>query len=137
MRLVLDAGADASKDVGIMNPWGGLFFKGTLLSVTSNFLHDESVHGERLAREQLDKLGATYSLLMRVEAVPAVSWLWPRDASPVGGRGAFTTFATTGTALATMLPILRRRARRPRLLLAPMFRYVASPPSVLMFFSSK
>lgn len=127
VRLLLDAGADAASFVDLREPMeaGGLVFVGTPLALATTMQRSE--HQEGVTEEQLNKLEAARRLLMRLEAVHAVSWLWPRDAPPVAhdAAGVSTTSSATGTALTTTLRILRRRARRPRLLLAPMFRWVA------------
>eukprot|EP00752_Nemacystus_decipiens_P018242 g16370.t1 len=133
VRLLLDAGADAASFVDLREPMasGGLVFRGTPLTLATAMQTAENVRREGCTEEQLNKLEAARRLLMRVEAVHAVSWLWPRDhpapdPRAAAGGGASTTSATE-TALKMTLPALRRRARRPRLIVAPMFRYSALP----------
>ncbi len=135
VRLLLDAGADAASFIDLREPVadGGLMFTGTPLALATTVQRSERFHHEGVTEEQLNKLEAARRLLMRVEAVHAVSWLWPRDAAPVAHHaagGASTTSSPTGTALKMTLPVLRRRARRPRLLLAPMFRWVGDARGV-------
>ena len=77
---------------------------------------EEQLHGREAARR----------LLLRVEAVRAVSWLWHINA-PFARRVERDGTGKTETAsspLRGMLPILRRRARRHGLVLAPVFRLV-------------
>lgn len=72
----------------------------------------------------LGGLEGIWRLLLQVEAVRAVSWLWPSDVPftvHVAAEGTSKT-TTTSVALIRMLPILRRRSRRPRALLAGLFR---------------
>ena len=78
---------------------------------------------------QLNWLKAIRRLLMSVEAIHAVSWLWPSDNISIAdndvhnARGAEGTW-TVGTPLTLVLPILRRRARQRGVILAPLFRLV-------------
>ncbi len=130
VRLLIDAGADPSSAVEVKNSTGGLFFKGTPLGYTIGVLVLKyKVQGQDATEDQRNRLTAIRRLLLRVEAVHAASWLWPSDAPSVGhatGRGTTTAemAPSTGASLRSMLPILRQRARRPRVLLAPLFRLV-------------
>ena len=64
---------------------------------------------------------------MRVEAVHGVAWLWANDApsatlAAAEGTGRATERASVS--LTSVLPILRKRAGRPRVLLAALFRWM-------------
>lgn len=63
-------------------------------------------------------------MLMRVEAVHAGSWLWVSDVPSVihGAAEGASRAEKMSTSLTSTLPILRRRARKPRILLASLFR---------------
>lgn len=137
VRLLIDAGADASLVVEPKNSTGGLFFKGTPLNLATSCLLSKRVQGKDATEEQLNRLEAIRRLLSRVEAVHAVSWLWTSRSSgdaPDVARTAESSTRTnsmvsaptppTPTPLTSMLPILRRRARRPCVLLAPLLRWV-------------
>ena len=141
-RLLVDAGADTTSAVPLLlapgadttsgvriatDAQGRAVFHDTPLALTTFFLHTKkSGVGKDAAEEQLQSLRATRRLLLRVEAVRAVSWLWPSDppsvvpAAAEGARGGSTAFGQ----LATMLPISRRRARRPRVFLGALCRLV-------------
>ena len=77
---------------------------------------------------QLDSLEAMRRLLMRVEAVHAVSWLWASDTSSTTHAAAAAVKGTgraakkASIALVSMLPVLRRRAGRLRVLWAALHR---------------
>lgn len=73
--------------------------------------------------EQLYRLEDILRLLLRVEALHAVSWLWPVDTrSMVGTAEDARRKDATSTPLGKMLPLLRRRAQRPRVLLGALWR---------------
>lgn len=136
VRLLIDAGADTSAAVKIAKPLGTGVFNSTPLAWTK--LHLEvlkTVNGQPATEEQLDKLRAIRRLLLRVEAVYAISWLWPGDASFIaraaaaaeGSRGINNNTSTTpltASPLRAMLPVLRERARRRGVLMAAQFRSV-------------
>lgn len=125
VRLLVDAGADAISVVQTPDvPTGEI----TPLALTTRYLRKKTIDGKRGAtRKQLDKLEAIRRLLLRLEAVHAVPWLWPSDAPsmpPVAVEATNGTKKATPTPVTLMLPILRRRARKPRVLLAALFRCV-------------
>ena len=122
VRLLVDAGADATSFIALREPTelGGFWFRGTPLGLATHFLSD-GFRLEGVSDEQVNRLKAAHRLLTRVEAVHAVSWLWPSDA-PSSPRGVCTASSATAATLTTTLPVLRRRARRPRLVLASLFR---------------
>eukprot|EP00903_Cladosiphon_okamuranus_P012471 g11679.t1 len=87
----------------------------------------KTMGGTETTEKRLHGLEAARRLLMRVEAVHAVPWLRAEGVASVthaaaeGGRGGATT--TIATPLTSVLPILRRRAGRPRVLLSALHRY--------------
>ena len=130
-RLLIDAGADTTSAVRLSDREGTEIFNDTPLALANSYLDDE-----KLTDDEVHSLEAIRRLLMRVEAIHAVSWLWschvPSDTNAAAAEGTgrratttTTTTTTTSTPLASMLPILRRRTQRPRVLMAAMFRWVA------------
>lgn len=90
-------------------------------------IREKKVIGQDATEEQMNRLEAVRRLLLRVEAVHAVSWLWRSPSPTVAGGSVESTrrVDTASTPLRDMLPILRRRAGRRRVLLGALFRYVA------------
>lgn len=128
VRMLIEAGADTSAAVPITSaPGGPPWFNDTPLAYALDCLREGQIGGEDVTEEQLQSLQGIRRLLMRVEAVHAVSWLWRNDAP--GMRGAPETArkaqpaATAGTQLGMMLPLMRRRARRRGMSPAAMFRW--------------
>lgn len=122
-RLLVDAGADTSSPVRTMDPEGALYSDGTPLELIDRSLREKTIDGEDATEEQLHGLEGTHRLLLRVEAVQAVSWLWHSDAlfiGPAADNAARTK--TASTPMRTTLPILSRRPRRRGALLGPLFR---------------
>ena len=125
VRLLVDAGVDTSSVARFTNIEGEVVFDGTPLTCTTMMLRERIVPGEDATEEQLHKVEGIHRLLLRVEAVHAVSLLWPVDIpSMVGTAEGTSRKVANSTPLRMMLPILRRRARRPRVLLAALFRRV-------------
>ena len=125
VRLLIDAGADTTSAILLANS-----VKDTPLGFVDVFIRQKIIgfkgilRGEDATEEQLHILEAIRRLLLRVEAVHATSWLWKSAAprpTPAAAEVTSKTNAST-TPLIEMLPILRRRARRPRVLLAALFR---------------
>lgn len=105
-RLLIDAVAHARSAVEIKTPAGGSFFKGTPLGFATACLRRRSVQGGAATQKQLNRLVAIPRLLLRVEAVHAVSWWWPRGAASaaraaVSAPGAQQAASAAGTPLAT------------------------------------
>ena len=131
VRLLIDAGADTSSVVRFTNPVTEVTFKGTALAFTNDCLRNKRVGFGKATAEQMHRLEGVRRLLMRANAVHAVSWLWVREPLLVGSDtaaggsrqvvGEKTAAAASGTRLASMLPVLRRRRRG--VLLAPLFRW--------------
>lgn len=128
VRLLIDAGADTTSAVRVAPPRGHVpFFDTPLAFIDLN--HREIINEKCDREEDLYGLEAIRSLLLRVGAVHATSWLWPGNA-PLSTRAPENTKtrrAKTGsTSLTVMLPILRRRATRRAVFLAALFRCVVS-----------
>ncbi len=130
VRLLVDAGADTASAGWVPNDRSGADFNDTPLDLATRMLSQKKVDGKHATEEQLHKLKGIHRLLSRVGAARAVSFLWLVGIPSGTGaeEGAVRTVGTS-TQLRAMLPILRRRARRPRVLLAALFRLV--PCSIL------
>lgn len=100
-------------------------------------LRDKNIGGKDATEDRLNELKGTRRLLLRVEAVHAMSWvfagrdrsrhvlLWPYDVPPVVDAGeAKRENEITSKSLTVTLPTLRRRARRCGVALAPLFSWV-------------
>lgn len=132
VRLLIDAGADTSAAVTITDPLGARAFNNSPLAWTRLHLEVlQTVNGKPATEEQLDRLRAIRRLLLRVEAVHAVSWLWPGDVPFVAraaaeGCGGINVTSTplVSTPLMAMFPVLRERARRRGVLLTAQSRLV-------------
>lgn len=111
VRMLIDAGTDTDTD-GCFE--GEVLFHGTPLGFANKMLREKKVFAEEATEAQLHNLEATRRLLLRVEAVHAVSWLWPSDARSVNNPAVegIAGTKTKSAPLTTMLPILRRRTRR-------------------------
>lgn len=101
---------------------GGAPFCATLLEYTTRILREKKVNGEDATEEELDGLEGIRLLLMRVEAVHAVSWLWYTGPAPIAREGTRKSSNTTSPPVRTMMPILGHRAARPGVVLRSMFR---------------
>lgn len=122
VQLLIDAGADLASPRNVSNllGWGR-----SPLEMTTYILHNKIVQRARATEEQLQTMEAIRRLLLRVEAVHAVSWLWPSTVL----RTTQATEGTTGvktpsTQLTTMLPISRRRTGTRGILTATLLRSV-------------
>ena len=125
VQLLIDFGADTTSAGRIVST--ELNFYGTPLALTNLCLRSKKVRGGRDAtEEQLSQLEAIRRLLLRADSVRAFSWLWHTDV-PVDQRlehdeKSCKKTKNSSTLRSVMLPILRRRARRHGLVLAPLFR---------------
>lgn len=82
IRKLVDAGADTAAEAHFHTPQGETLFDGTPLAFTNKMLREKKVLGATATEAQLHNQEATRRLLVRVEAVHAVSWLWQREAAP-------------------------------------------------------
>ncbi len=124
VRLLVDAGADTASAVRVAGPPGVEDVSSkTPLDLAIRTLRKKKVEGQVATQEQLHGLEGIRRLLLHVEAVHAVSYLWPNDGN-TSHAGAGTTEAITApTSLETVLRILRRRAGRRGVLLRALFRW--------------
>lgn len=126
VRLLIDAGANASASIRIETE--RVMAVVTPLAYTTHRLYQDKAGGETATEQQRRTLEAIRDLLLREEAIHAISWAWPRvapsAARAVEGSG---RTETPSTSLGMMLPILRRRNdSRRRTLLRTMFRCVVA-----------
>ena len=128
VRALVDAGADTRSAVQVTQE-GEVIFEGTPLGLTNRCLGMAN-DKEDVDEARLNRLEAIRRLLMGVEAVHAVSWLWPSDDAPPiadggagGGRQAEES-PTAGRSLSVALPIRRRRGGERGVMWAPTFRCV-------------
>eukprot|EP00903_Cladosiphon_okamuranus_P022139 g20360.t1 len=129
VRCLLNAGADTTVGVHVSHTAEGMMAcRKTPLAYTIDLFDELRADGEGANDEKLKKLEAIRRMLLQVDAVRAVSWLWLRDVSPIGdnserrSRRTKTTPAAD-TPLNLMLPIMRRRAGSPGVLLMALWRY--------------
>lgn len=109
-RLLLDAGANETLTCRDYSR-GGKHFE-TPLAAAIRDLANKTHRGQRATEEQLHRLGAIRRLLVRVEAVRAISWLWASDTSctpPASEEAGGGQPAEASTAL--RVPVLWRRRR--------------------------
>ena len=131
VRLLIDAGADTTASYSILDKGGQEVLRLTPLVMTEQYISEETAFDEKkLTEKQLKGLEAIRRLLMQVEAVRAVSWLWrappsvcDRNTEPVGERNETTPAAAAATAIVMMFPLLRRRATRRGMALQALFRW--------------
>ena len=125
VRLLVDAGADAASAVQIQSKRGRNEAACTPLSVVTTMLKVKHFGGKDLTHRQVHGLEGIRRLLLRVEAVHAISWLWPGDVPSIANAVEWMDGTEKLPPPVTlMLPILGRRASRPRVLLAALFRWV-------------
>lgn len=119
VRLLMDAGADTTSAVRVMDAHGGIGFELTPLEFTSRVLLGLSSK-EIPPDERLQKVKAIHRLLLRVDAVHAVSWSWPSRVTQTRR----STDHKSGTETASMplrvtFPIVRTRAGSGHCVLLP------------------
>lgn len=124
-RLLVDAGADITTAVRPTDEGGVVTFDDTPLALADLYLSEEKIEGKDATESQVYSLEAIRRLLMRVEAVHALSWLWANGVPSVthaAAEHAGRATKETSISLISILQILRRRAGRRRVLLAALFR---------------
>lgn len=138
-RLLIEAGASPTLPVRLPG-FGERHLDGiTPLTFTNECIngHDKLGGDKDAAGKQLDRLEAIRRLLVTVDAVHAVSWLWPMSAPLLvhaeEGPATIKQTSTAPTPLTRVWPILKRRARRPGLLWAPVFRWAIACTYVLVY----
>ncbi|CBJ31235.1 EsV-1-199 [Ectocarpus siliculosus] len=120
-QLLVEAGADTTSAVPVSKHFGKDSV--TPLGLTMRLLDGRSTYP--LTEEQLKKLKAIRRLLLRVEAVHAVSWLWSTDISTIThstAHGTDRTIATSTTGTPLML-MMRRRTKRREVPLSALLRW--------------
>ena len=124
VRMLVDAEADTASTVTLPGTAWGKEFAGTPLAVANFCLRHKKIDfGKDATEEQLRKLENIRRLLLQIEAVHAVSWLWPCDVPvPADAEELAVRKRTTSPPLTAMLPILRLRAGRRGLPPVAMFR---------------
>lgn len=122
VRLLIDAGADTTSAAPFESTGNLVVYNDTPLEYASRILHEEAIGGKPTTEEQLNALEGMRRLLLRVDAVHAVSWSWPSEVSCICHATAEDSNGTPNTR--SMLPtsILGQRARRRGAILATMFR---------------
>ena len=129
-RLFVDAGADTASAFRLTDGISMEIFNDTPLALVDMYIFGKTEKASETTESELNSLEASRRLLMRVEAVHALSWLWPSDDPSITHAGAARGTTSKGkakkvsTPLLSMLPIVRRRVRRPKVLLAALFRWV-------------
>ncbi|CAM9969019.1 unnamed protein product [Pylaiella littoralis] len=125
MRQLIDAGADTTSPVWLSHQPQSQVCTTPLYYATRLLDRKMEMRGEKNATEkQLEILADTRRLLLRVEAVHAVSWLWPGDVPSIAdGVGRTGRTKKTSTSLRTMLPIVRRTSGTHCVLVAALCRY--------------
>ncbi|CAM9809322.1 unnamed protein product [Ectocarpus sp. 12 AP-2014] len=124
VRLLVEAGADTTSPVLICNQPGAGDFHITPLGLTMCLLGGRSA--KPLTMEKLNKLEVIRRLLLREEAVHAVSWLWPSDIPTIvhaTAKGTSRTTATSTAATPLIMLMMRRRTRGRKGPLAALLRY--------------
>lgn len=127
VRLLVDAGADTASTFRLTDPGGTVLLNDTVLAGTTRLIREKRVGVNDATVEQLNKLEEIRRLLLRVEAVHAVSFLWPSSVVPtpaVSTTEGTNTTETTAARLTTSLPLLRRSAGARRVFLKTLFRWV-------------
>ncbi|CAM9872799.1 unnamed protein product [Ectocarpus fasciculatus] len=122
LRLFLDAGADTSSTFRIVNKEGVEVFSGTPLAYTTWFLRLPEAQGTDSTEGRVCGLEAVRRMLLQLEAIHAVSWCWPGDASASieqaaqDGTPRAKPTLTRDPPMGSVLPGRRRRTRAGRLL---------------------
>ena len=108
VRLLVDAGADPAP---VIRAGSIPAVHATPLELTTSMLREKKVAGKDATEEHLHKLEGIRRLLLRVEAVHAVSFLWPVDVPFMFGTTEGKSKAMATSIPLRVMPISRRRAR--------------------------
>ena len=124
VRLFADAGVDMLSVIRVLDPIGGVAFHDeTLLSLATSNLCEKKVGGKDATEEQLNGLKGIRRLLLRVEVVHAVSWLWCTNTGFAAGvADPARKNRLLCPLVSSTLPTLRRRAAKAGVILGPVFR---------------
>ena len=112
VRLLVDAGADTASRFLVTNDEKGVAFHDIPLALATDMLGEKRVGGEAATEKQLHRLERIRRLLLRVDAVYAVSWLWPIDTPSIILTAESKLKSKASNALSAMLPPLKRRAKK-------------------------
>ena len=121
VRLLINAGADETSTAHVETSEGQVVVVAPLAFISRITPSLREKHQQGCATEEaLHSLEATRRMLLRVDALRAVSWLWAHDVRPTIHAAANDASLSESilTPLTSMLPVLRRRAGRPRVLLS-------------------
>lgn len=121
VRLLVDAGADVRRSVRIEDFMGRVVFNDTPLAFTDRRLRDQKKGLQNATEHHVHGLEGIRRLLLRVQAVYAVSWVWSSAAGPPIGR--IEEGKSCSKPALPEVPILRRSTRRRIVLLAPLLRW--------------
>lgn len=124
-RRLIDAGAETSSAVLVRcNRIPALVRVTPLEYLTAWVPGEQDETCPATTDEHLHRWEAIRRLLLQVEAVHAISWLWPGNATLLArpAKGTRRTAEPASTPLTMMLPVLKRRARRRSLLSETLFR---------------
>lgn len=125
MRLLIEAGADATSTFQVKTSWGAVVLDDTPLGFAMNSLHDKVAGHRDATMEQMFILRRIRRLLLQVEAVRAMSWRWPSDAVSAAQAVESAKDAPAPSGPRTpALPLMRREDKARHALWATMFRWV-------------
>lgn len=128
VRMLVDAGANTESTLRLTDKGGKVIVDGTPLAFAEYHLREKKVQGRDATEEHLHRLQAVRRLLLRVEAIHAVSWLWRSDGAPSIGHAAEVATSETKTASAPLIsvlsPVAWRKPKKHGVLLAALFRWV-------------
>lgn len=116
-RLLLDAGADETAKILAVDKQGLVMYRGTPLALAIRKLRMNESQGKPATEEQIHRLEAIRRMLLQVEAVPALSWLWPGSVpcvicAPAKAADGEATNSETQVAIPVMTVIVGTGARR-------------------------
>lgn len=133
LRMLVDVGADTTSSVLIRNKWGDVVGCSSPMKLVTDSVANRKLGGKQATEDDLNRLEAVRRLLLRVDAVPATSWLRAKHVAPVDSStpevapppGADAS-STTASLMAVQPALRRRAAWHGRLLFAPLFRYTTT-----------
>lgn len=116
-RFLLDQGGDITTPIRFQFDQWGVTSDTPVVAATVALQQAGTIIN--MSESVVDGLKGVVRLMHQVEAVHAVSWCWPSDID----RPTVETDEKKSGAIARMLPILRKRAKRPNVLLGALARY--------------
>lgn len=119
-RLLVDASVDTESVIRFETNEGVII---TTTPTEVGAMALDKLHKTKFDRDALDGIRGVMRLLHQVDAVHAVSWLWPTCVDI--GRATEDKSKKKSSAIVRMLPLLKRRATKPpRVLLSALSRFV-------------